>query len=144
MDDIISHVAGLSDAVQHGPAPWSLELLSPTPTTERHIAVYPLGDPEVFRRFTIGTPPGDYVHDAYGIMIWESSADMSRLVDDDDANAAWIGLFEQVRDRFFIQANIALGEPGSYAHYIQGTFGAWSTGRVIQMTFSVEYPKSFT
>jgi hypothetical protein len=142
MADLVVNVPGLLNAVQHGPAPWSVEMIYGK-LGERHLTVFPAGDPESFRRFTIGTPPGDYVTDTYGIMIWEAAVDMTRLVDDDTANAAWVQLYQDVRDRFFIQANIAMGEAGAYTHWVGGQFGQWSSGRLITASFNVEVPKSF-
>lgn len=145
MTELTTHVAGLADAKQHLYAPWSPEALY-AETGERHIAVWPQGDPELVQGLVAGSPPADLATQSFAILAWEdASVDSSRRQDDDTANAAWIALYEAIRARLYVQANARLGDAQIMdTHYRGGVLDAQDTKRVLSLRFEVRIPISFT
>lgn len=142
--ELSDHVTGLEDAVQHLFGSWSRELLV-VAAAERHLAVYPNGEPEVAVPFITGTPAADQITQRYTILVWEdAAAETARAYDDDEANLAWLQLYEAIKARLYVQASSALGLSDGYTRYAGGSFDMRATVRVIQINFSVRVPQSFT
>jgi hypothetical protein len=146
MADLIANTALSAVPVKnrHVYAEWSAELLQAF-TDERHVAVYPNGDPEVVHGATVGSLPSDDVLSSYTIVVWEEAAsEATRLYDDDVANAAWLALYEAIRARLYVQANVSLGQTNSYTRYQGGAFGMKGAVRWMELRFTVGSYLSFT
>jgi hypothetical protein len=152
MTELTTNVTGLTTGGtppvppenRHPYASWSVERLA-TQLGGRHIAVYPNGEPELAVPFTVGQPIGDLDTQQFTVLVWEdASVDVARGVDNDTANAAWLALYEGVKARFRIQANISLGEPGAQTRYISGAFDLKGESRVIEIRFTVQIGRNFT
>ncbi len=142
-DDLTSHVSGLAEVKVHLYAPWSRELLAAA-QGERHLAVYPSGEPEVATGLT--TEPADLLLQVFTILVWEDAADeASRLYDDDDGNGAWLDLFEQVRGRLYVMTNTSLGVTSGATRYTGAAdpFGIVGTVRFMTLNFNVTSPESY-
>lgn len=144
MQDLQDHVTELEEAIPHLYGSWSRELLY-CGQGERHIAIYPTGDPEVSKPFITGTPPADEITSRFTILVWEdAAAESSRAFDDDDSNKAWLALYESIKARLYVQANTGLGVPQGYTRYAGGLFDLQATARMMQLSFTVLAPQSFT
>lgn len=138
----LAAVSGLTTAVQHKYAPWSVEALY-VEAGERHLAIWPEGDPESRRQMT--TDGADEITSSYVVTVWEDAAtDSTKLKDDDAANVAWLALYEAVQSRFYVLANLALGETGSDVHYEGGAFGLTGGTRFFSIRFTKRRYKSMT
>lgn len=144
MTDLLT-VSGLTTIpakCQHKYAPWSQDQLV-AGTNERHIAIWPEGDPDARRQAT--TDGADEITTSYVVTVWEEAAsEATGLYDDDAANIAWLALYEAVRARFYVLANLAIGETGSDVHYEGGAFGMQGAVRFFSVRFSKRYYKLFT
>lgn len=142
--DLVTHVSALSDAKLHRYASWSLEKFIADPG-EIHLAVWPEPAPQKVAPFTTGSGVQDYVVTQYGCAIWEDASDeVSRAVDDDEANGIWLDLAEEVEARFRVQANLAMGEDGSLTRLQGVSWGFEGTSRWMVIAFTNEQPVSFT
>jgi hypothetical protein len=124
----------LSDAKVHRYASWSSAAFADS-EPGLHLAVWPDGDPDARRAAT--TDGADWVQTKYRLQVWVGAvAEETRVFDDDDANAAWLALYEAVKARFYVRANIALGDTGSDLHYQGGRLLQSGDQRVFEITFS--------
>lgn len=137
--DITGNVDGMADVVVHPYAPWSLELLY-VERNERHLAVWPEPDAEATTPFT--TDGGQMTEQDYVVVVWEDAGpESSRLIDDDAANGDWLDLAEAIRARFFVAANVRIGDPLIMrTRYMSGTFPAVANLRVMELRFRVQRP----
>lgn len=145
MTELTTNVAGLTTAKQHLYAPWSPEALY-AEAGERHVAVWPQGDPEVVQGLVAGTLPAELATQSFAILCWEDAgADLVRRQDDDTANAAWLALYEAIRARLYVQANARLGDAQIMdTHYRGGVLDSSDTKRVLSLRFEVRVPIAFT
>jgi len=142
MTELTVHIPGLSDATQHLYESWSSAAVADS-TPGRHIAVWPEGDPESRRQFT--TDGADEVTASYQVMVWEgATAATTRVAEDIDAAAAWLALYEEVKGRFYLKANLGLGDTGSDVHYEGGKFDQKADKRVFAIRFTKRAFQSFT
>lgn len=131
----------------HRYAAYSRELLH-ADQAERHLAVFPSGDaPESVTGFT--TAPSDAAIEAYTVVVWEdASSDAARLIDDEVSNAAWLALFEAIRARFYVQANVAgaaaIAGAGTFTRYRGGSFDLVGTVRYMSFEFTVRIERVYT
>jgi len=115
-EDLMDNVPALAveAANVHRYASWSPEeLLS---DGKRHMAVWPLGEAERATPLTLGAHELDQL---YRVLVWEDAADeSSRGVTDQDATAALLDLHNDIRDRFYVQAN--QGRAGAFRVWYRG------------------------
>jgi hypothetical protein len=138
----LNDVPGLEDATTHRYASWSSNAIADT-TPGRHLAIWPESQPEVRKGMT--TDYSDEVTTTYAITVWEgATAEMERVFDDDDHNAAWLALFEAVRARLYLKANLAIGDAGSDIHYLAGAFDRIADKRFFVIRFTKRNYLSFT
>lgn len=78
---------------------------------ERHLSVFVVADiPEEAAPFTTA-PGGSLLTQTYRIVYWESAGDEStRSVSEEQAAAELLELAQATRDRFFVIANLTLGD----------------------------------
>ena len=142
--DIQTHVSDLADATPHRYAIWGQENFGDA-GSGRHLAVFPIPAGELVRPFTVGSLPSDLETHAFRVLIWEAAmAETTRLFDDDDANGAWLDLFETVKARLRVQSDTSLGTVGGYTRYTGWTAGIMGTARFMQIDFSVQESAQFT
>jgi hypothetical protein len=142
MDKLTTSISGLTDATQHLYVSGAGALADSTPG--RHIAVFPVGDLAAPDPFVAGSPPAKLATITYQVMVWEGAhSEATRVYDDDDANAAWLALYEQVRAKFYELASQGLGEPGP-VDYAGGAFDSAADKRVFVVSFTKRTVESFT
>ena len=71
-------------------------------------------------------------------------AEVTRLQDDDDANGAWLDLYETVKARFLVMSNMALGTSGGRVIYSDWDAYISGTVRVMEFGFVMEQSIQFT
>jgi hypothetical protein len=110
VEDLEANVPGLRGATVHRYSPYDPEDLVAA-AGERHFAVYPVaGDAQEAAAFTTA-PGGDVLTEIYRIAYWEDAGDeSSRGISDEEAAEALLELAEAVRDRFYVVANLTLGD----------------------------------
>lgn len=90
----------------HQLSPWDPEKLVAA-AGERHLAVWPAGEPEVLEALATGAHE---LHQSYVVLVWEdASQTLERQQADDTADAAFLSLHNAVRGRFYLYANERLG-----------------------------------
>ena len=142
--DIQDNVPALVDATQHRYAAWSLEMLGDV-GGGRHIAIFPLPKNSTTRPYTVGSLPANLEENFFRGVVWESAmAEATRLVDDEDANGAWLDLYETVKARLMVQSSTSLGTTGGYTVYQDWDAYIVGTVRVMEFGFSVRATPSFT
>lgn len=141
-DEVMHHVPELTDARLHLFSSWSPELFHAA-VGETHLAVFPLGDPETTRGLT--TEPADEVTTLYELDVWQgATAEDGRLVENRDLDLAWIELYELVRSRFYVTANVAIGgDPNAYTRYQGGQLGTANSCRYLRVSFAVRWSLSY-
>ena len=134
-------VAGLSTTLVpaarlHKYTPWAVEDLMGS-SGERHLAIWPQGEPEVVQRATAAGRPSDIALSTYLIRVWEdASTDTSRIHDDEVAGLAWIQLGEAIRDRLYDADNFQRG--GVDATFYDGmAFDLRAGKRILEVRFKV-------
>jgi hypothetical protein len=104
--ELVASVPDLAGAVTHKYAPWSVEELY-AGNDERHLAVWPSAEGQ--RRESLSTDAHEIVTQ-FTVTVWEdSSEEGSRRKDDATANAAWLDLYEAVRNVFYETPNQTIG-----------------------------------
>lgn len=139
--DLETNVTGLTDASVHLYAAWSYEKLQAS-ANERHISIHILQD-EPTPLFN----EGHELTQTYEILVWEdASAEGSRRMDDQDANLAWLQLFEEVRARLYVTANESLqGATGVELCWYKGaTFAGNASLRVFSAHVEVKTIAAFS
>lgn len=141
--ELTTNVSGLSSAVTHRYAPWSPELLY-TESGERHLAVFPTGEPEVVEGATV--MGDDLAAQTYTILVWEDTGgDAERMVEDPTDDEAWLALFRAIRDRFYLAANNQVGSSSIMAtRYAGGTFERSGAVRAMEVRFVVRVHHTYT
>ena len=77
---------------------------------ERHLAVYPIAAQAAEATPLVTGPGGDLITETYRVTYWEHAGDeSSRGQSDEEAAAALLELAEDVRNRFYVVANLRLG-----------------------------------
>ena len=77
---------------------------------ERHLSVFPVAASAQEAAPLVTGPGGDLITETYRVTYWEHAGDeSSRGQSDEDAAAALLELAEDVRDRFYVVANLRLG-----------------------------------
>jgi len=106
-DELANNVPGLAQARVHKYMPWDPEALAAA-NGERHFAIWPEGGVE---HTTPGfVTNGVLLQQSYVILVWEGAQDESgRLVFDERATKEFLDLENDVRARFFLNANIRRG-----------------------------------
>jgi hypothetical protein len=140
--DLRSNVAELSSAEVHLYSPQSVEKLKAELGTI-HLAVWPEPSPQ--KIVSLDTGPTDEVTTAYTILVWEpAELDVSRFVDDQDADGAWLDLTERVLGRLRVKANVAAGETSGYTRPAGIGWQLSGSMRVIAVSFTVRAAVSYT
>lgn len=148
LSELQANVTGLDTTTipadqRHLYTPWAVELGLST-VGERHLAIWPEGEPEVVNPATIGSLSNDLAEQSYLIMVWENaSTDSSRLNDDEAAAQTWLTLFEAIRARLYVSANRQLGSVDATA-YAGGAFDFRAGQRIMQLRFKTRVFYSFT
>ena len=109
--DLTTNVAGLrGDSVRvHRYSPYDPEELT-AEVGERHLSVFPVAATAQEASPLVTGPGGDLITETYRVTYWEHAADeSSRGQSDEDAAAALLSLAEDVRDRFYVIANLRIG-----------------------------------
>jgi hypothetical protein len=144
LTDIQGHVTELADATPHRYAIWSLEMLGDA-AAGRHIAIFPVPRNSTSVPWTVGSLPANLEENYFRGIIWEAAmSDVTRLVDDDDANGAWLDLYETVKARLMVQSSTSLGTTGGYTVYREWDAYIVGTVRVMEFGFTVEESRTFT
>jgi hypothetical protein len=139
-DDITGNVVGMTDAIVHKYAPWSLEQLFPE-GTGKHLAVWPEAEAETMEAFD--TSGGQLAAQEFVVTVWEKAEAAQRLIDVDESNAAWLDLHELIRARFFVARDIQLGNPHIMrTRIVSGSFPTVGGLRVMELHFLVKIPYS--
>jgi len=141
MTELTTNVSGLSTAIQHKYAPWSVEEAFAM-AGERHIAIWPQGEAEAAVPYT--TEPSVLATQVYSILVWEdASQDIGRLTDNETADKAWLTLAEGIRARLLLKANISLGVVGCDTRYQGVRFDRAGAGRMMEVSFRVQLGYSY-
>lgn len=149
LTDLQSNVTGLDTTTipsdrTHLYAPWSMESMAAL-ASERHLAIWPEGEPDVVSGYVAGSPPSDLAEQSYVITVWEdASAESSRRFDDDTANKAWLTLYEAIRARLYVSTNQDKGQTNSLTNYKGGTMAMESMTRMLAIRFTKRSVLSFT
>jgi len=110
--DLTSFVPALADPslIVHRYAPWDPGQLA-AEYGERHLAVFVVADvPEAASPFTTA-PGGSLLTQTYRVVYWEHAGDESSSgVSDEDAAFELLELADATRERFFVVANLTLGD----------------------------------
>lgn len=142
--DITTHVSDLSDATLHRYASWSFEALGDA-ANGRHLAVFPIPSQDVVAHFATGSLPTDLETHWFQGLAWETAlTEATRVFDDEDANGAWLDLFERVKGRLHVQANTSLGTTAGFTEYKGWDAGVRGTVRFMRFDFTVRETASFT
>lgn len=146
--DLQTNVTGL-DATTIPPAqvhlytPWAVEALLAS-AGERHLAIWPEGEPEVVNAAIAGTNPADLAEASYIITVWEdASSDSARSIDDETAAQTWLTLYEAIRDRLYLMTNIQLGSVDA-TRYAGGALDFRAGCRILQIRFRTRAFYSFS
>lgn len=127
---------------RHKYTPWSVESTAAA-VGERHIAIWPTGDPEVAEPLTAdGSLLGAQ---AYTVLIWENiGSDTARRVDDETAAASWLTLYETVRTSMLTRTNWQLGSSTIMPHcpYVGGSLDRVGDSRVMSLNMKLVVPLS--
>lgn len=138
ISDITSNVPGMADVLTHRYAPWSLENLY-AEAGERHLAVWPEIEAETHQPFD--TSGGQLAEQDFICGVWEHVPDLDRAQDDVDADGAWLDLYELIRARFFVTANVRLGDSSIMrTRAVGGSFPVIGSRRVMELRFRVQKP----
>lgn len=132
----------LDQAVYHLYGSWNPELMY-AEAGERHVAVFPNGEPEVAEGLTV--TGDDLAAQTYTILVWEdTSGDAERLVENPDIDQDWLELYEAIRDRFYLSTNGKLGSSDIMAtRYIGGSFDRSGQIRAMELRFVVRVPHTY-
>ena len=137
--DLTTNVSGLTTAVTHRYAMWSAELLY-TERDERHLAVFPTGEPEVTGPLLVDGSV--LAEQSYSILVWEDTGgDVERMVENPTDDEAWLALYRAIRDRLFLTANNQLGSSEIMkTAYRGGSFERSGKLRLMELRFAVAVP----
>ena len=109
MLDLTTNVSGLRDVREHRYSPYDPEELV-AEAGERHLSMFPVASQAQTAEPLVTGPRGDLLTEIYRITYWEHAGDeSSRGVSDEEAAAALLELAEDVRDRFYVNANYRIG-----------------------------------
>ena len=109
MADLTTNVPGLRDVREHRYSPYDPEELF-AEVGERHLSVFPVAASAQEATPLVTGPGGDLLTEVYRITYWEHAGDEStRGVSDEEAAADLLTLAEDVRDRFYVVANLRIG-----------------------------------
>lgn len=145
-DDLVREVPLPASSRIHLYAPWSPELFHAA-VGETHVAVFPLGDGmESVAPLATGMLPTDLITTLFEADVWVgAAAEDSRLVEDQAADLAWLQLAQDVRARFYVQANGRIGEPHAMDTRYRGSrVGTINGCRFLSVSFAVRWSLAFT
>ena len=109
MSDLTTNIPGLRDVREHRYSPYDPEELVAEPG-ERHLSIFPVAAQAQDATPLVTGPGGDLILETYRITYWEHAGDESiRGVSDEEAAADLLTLAEDVRDRFYVIANLRIG-----------------------------------
>ena len=109
MADLTTNVPGLRDVREHRYSPYDPED-QVAEVGERHLACYPVAGQAAVAEALVTGPGGDRIDEVYRIVYWEHAGDESaRGVSDEEAALDLLTLAEDVRDRFYVIANLRIG-----------------------------------
>ena len=109
--DLTVNVPGLrGDSVRvHRYSPYDPEELI-AEAGERHLSVFPVAATAQEATPLVTGPGGDLITETYRVTYWEHAGDeSSRGQSDEEAAASLLELAEDVRDRFYVIANLRIG-----------------------------------
>jgi hypothetical protein len=110
--DLTANVPGLADPslIVHRYSPYDPGDLQ-AELGERHLSAFPLADVAQEASPFTTAPGGDLLTETYRVLYWESAGDESaRGVSDEAAAHDLLELAQATRDRFYVVANLTLGE----------------------------------
>lgn len=140
----LTHITELANAKTHRYSSWSSAAVSDS-KPGLHLAVWPEGDPETARGVVAASPPVHEITTSYQVQVWEGATlETTRVFDDDDANGAWVDLYEAVTARLYVLTNQGIGDPGSDLKYEGGALTQVGDKRVFAVRFSKRRNQSFT
>ena len=109
MLDLTTNVPGLRDVREHRYSPYDPEELV-ADVGERHLSIFPVAATASEATPLVTGPGGDLITEVYRITYWEHAGDeSSRGQSDEEAAADLLALAEDVRDRFYVVANLRIG-----------------------------------
>ena len=109
MLDLTTNVPGLRDVREHRYSPYDPGDLY-ADVGERHLSVFPVAAAVEESSPLVTGPGGDLLNQVYRIVYWEHAGDeSSRGISDEEAAADLLTLAEDVRDRFYVVANLRIG-----------------------------------
>jgi len=109
IDDLTTNVPQLRDVRVHRFSPYDPEELV-AEVGERHLSMFPVASQAQTAEPAVTGPRGDLLTEVYRITYWEHAGDESaRGVSDEEAAADLLALAEDVRDRFYVNANYRIG-----------------------------------
>lgn len=139
--ELRSSVPGLADAIVHKGAPWNPEEMQ-LDRGERHMAIWPSADVETRE---ILTNDAHELGQSMIVLVWEDAGPATdRRTADEVADYAFLDLWEQVRDRFYVQANQWIGA-SERTWYVRSDFpDEIFTTRWFLVRFGVRVYRGFT
>jgi len=141
MLDLTTNVPGLRDVREHRYSPYDPEF-QVAEVGERHLAMFPVAAGTTAEPNVTG-PRGDLLTEIYRIVYWEHAGDeSSRGVSDEDAAADLLTLAEDVRDRFYVNANYRIG--GTVDTRYTGTAFPESSGQVRWFAIGIQARRDIT
>lgn len=110
MADLTTNVPGLRDVREHRYSPYDPEELV-AEVGERHLSVFPVAASAQTAEPFVTAPGGDLLTETYRITYWEHAGDeSSRGQSDEGAAADLLSLAEDIRDRFYVIANLTMAD----------------------------------
>ena len=137
-------VSGLSTAITHLYAPYSLEAVQAS-AGERHLAIWPEGEPDVATAFLAGSPPSDKIKTSYVILVWEdASAETSRTIRRRRREHRMAHPVRSHRAELYDLDNISLGQTNTITRYVGGNLDRQGTNRYLAVRFTVDAIQSYS
>lgn len=134
--DLTANVVGLRGAIVHRYSPYDPEELVAEPG-ERHLSVFPVASQAQEASPLVTGPGGDLLTEVYRVTYWEwAGEESSRATSDEDAAAALLEIAEDVRDRFYVVANLTIG--GAHLNRYLGTALPERSGQVRWFAIGVQ------
>lgn len=140
--DLTGNVPGLFDAELHRYEPWDPEALVAA-VGEKHIAIWPVAE-QADQAEMIATG-FHLLTQMYEVWYWEGAeVENERLVRDEGAAKKLLDLHNAVRERFYVEANQALGGSKLVWYTSANLPNAPSTVRWFRIVLRVERVQAFT
>jgi hypothetical protein len=142
--DLTANVAGLQGTIVHPYSPYDPQE-QVAEAGERHLTMYPVAATAQDAEPYVTGPRSDLLTEVYRVGYWEDAGDeSSRGISDEAAAAALFELAEEVRDRFYVHANYAIGGDGTMDTRYMGTVFPDRSGQVRWFAIGVQVRRSIT